>query len=258
METQHEVSHNPNYRRGKITGGIIIILIGVVLLLKEMGVTFPSWLVSWEMILIVIGIYTGFKHNFKHPSWIILITIGLVFLADDIADFSMEAYIWPVMLILLGVFVMFKPNKKHCDNHNWQRWEHKWRDKWEWENEAGYKDKNDFIESVTVFGGIKKNVLSKQFKGGEITCVFGGAEINLMQADINGTAVLEVNAVMGGAKLIVPANWEIHQQDLVAVMGGIEDKRYVKSETFTENENPKILVLRGTCFLGGIEIKSYT
>jgi hypothetical protein len=37
-------------------------------------------------------------------------------------------------------------------------------------------------------------------------------------------------------------------------MGGVEDKRF--QEQIVKNEQ-KILVLRGTCVLGGIEIKNY-
>ena len=37
--------------------------------------------------------------------------------------------------------------------------------------------------------------------------MFGGAEINFMQADIQGRVELEVNQVFGGTKLIVPAHW---------------------------------------------------
>ncbi len=36
----------------------------------------------------------------------------------------------------------------------------------------------------TAFGSVKKIILSKNFKGGEINNFMGGTEINLMKADI--------------------------------------------------------------------------
>src|SRR5690606_6223030 len=81
----------------------------------------------------------------------------------------------------------------------------------------------DRIESVSIFGGVKKNIVSKNFRGGEIVNFFGGSEINLIQADINGRINLEVVQVFGGTKIIVPANWTIHSE-MVAIFGGIEDK----------------------------------
>ena len=112
----------------------------------------------------------------------------------------------------------------------------------------------DVIESVTFMGSVKKNIISKNFKGVDITNVLGGAEINLSQADFEGTVALEVTNILGGTVLYIPANWEIHSE-LVSVMGGIEDKRPVQNNV--ANEKNKILILRGTVFMGGIEIKSF-
>ena len=73
----------------------------------------------------------------------------------------------------------------------------------------GYSSKGfsseDYIDATTVLGGIHKNILSKNFKGGDITIFMGGAEINLSQADIQGTASLDITQIMGGTKIIVPS-----------------------------------------------------
>lgn len=42
----------------------------------------------------------------------------------------------------------------------------------------------DYIDEITVFGGIKKNLTTNSFKGGKITAVFGGSEINLLNSDL--------------------------------------------------------------------------
>ncbi len=44
----------------------------------------------------------------------------------------------------------------------------------------------DYIDAVTVFGGVKKNILSKNFRGGDVTTFMGGTELNLTHADIQG------------------------------------------------------------------------
>jgi predicted membrane protein len=104
-------------------------------------------------------------------------------------------------------------------------------------------------------GSVKKNILSKNFKGGEITNVFGGSEVNLSQADIEKTATLELVNVFGGTRLIIPANWEVHSE-LVSVFGNIEDKRNIQPN-LKLRKCTKVLVLKGNTFMGGIEIKSY-
>ena len=242
--------------RGKVVGGLIIVGIGVVLLLRQVGFTFPEWLFSWEMLLITVGFYIGVKHNFRKPSWAILMLVGGLFLIDDFyPDAAIGNMIWPVVIIGVGLITIFKPRKKCYPGMHWQRWEHKWKDKWEYENTHSSEASEDMIETVSVFSGIKKNIISKNFKGGEVTCAFGGAEVNLMQADFTGKAVLELTQIFGGTKLIVPSHWEIQHHDLVAVMGGIDDKRQIQKDVVPDGA--KILVLRGTCVFGGIEIRSY-
>lgn len=84
--------------------------------------------------------------------------------------------------------------------------------------------------------------------------MFGGAEINFSQADIKGRAVLEVNAVFGGAKLIIPANWTVQSSELVAILGGVEDNRVLQMGA---GDPDKVLILRGNAIFGGITLKSY-
>lgn len=260
METQQEINkeykfgcHRKHSRLGKVLGGLIIIAVGTVLLAKQMGVIFPIWLFSWPMIPIIIGLYIGARHTFRARGWIIPVLIGSFFLVDKIVpDMVVSAYIWPLLIIAAGIFIMFSPQRKW--GRHWKHRQHK-----RWENYAAkhshFQDSStdDRIDSVAVFGGINKNIISKDFKGGEITCFFGGAEINLSQADINGTIVLEATQVFGGTKLIVPANWKV-QSEMVAVLGGIEDRRSKSNENADPN---KVLILKGTSVFGGLEINSY-
>jgi hypothetical protein len=122
---------------------------------------------------------------------------------------------------------------------------------------SSYSEENfsqdDYIDTTSIFGGTKKNILSKDFKGGDIVNVFGGTELNLTQADIKGSAVLELTTIFGGTKLIVPSNWAI-KSEAVTIFGGIEDKRQMPPSS----EQPdKVLLLRGTVIFGGIDIKSF-
>ncbi|MBS1563573.1 MAG: hypothetical protein JST39_04255, partial [Bacteroidetes bacterium] len=117
----------------------------------------------------------------------------------------------------------------------------------------GAVDNNeDFIDSVSVFGGVRKVIMSKNFRGGEATSFMGGTELDFSQADINGVVVLELTQVMGGAKLIVPGHWSI-RNEVNAVLGGVDDKRQLN---VTADPN-KTLVLKGTSFLGGLEISNF-
>jgi hypothetical protein len=116
-------------------------------------------------------------------------------------------------------------------------------------------DQDDSLDSVTIFGGIKKNIFSKNFRGGEIVTIFGGTELNFTQADMPNRIELEITQIFGGAKLIVPPHWKIQSEDIVSIFGGIEDKRPPMPNT--NYDQNKVLILKGTNIFGGIDIKSF-
>ena len=101
-------------------------------------------------------------------------------------------------------------------------------------------------------GVLKKNIISKNFRGGEIVNIMGGADINLMQADIQGPVVLEVVQIFGGTKIIVPAHWKVHPE-MAAVFGGVEDQRFTYT---TAPDDTRTLYIKGTSIFGGNTIKS--
>ena len=111
----------------------------------------------------------------------------------------------------------------------------------------------DFVDSTSFFGGAKKNIISKNFKGGDIVNVFGGTELDLSRADFNGTAIIDLTTIFGGTKLVVPSNWTV-KSEAVTIFGGMEDKRNVQA---LSDSAQKILILKGTIIFGGIEIKSF-
>ena len=233
-------------RSGRVIGGLLIVAIGVVFLARQAGVYIPGWVLSLETILIALGLYIGFRHSFKGGVWLIPILIGGFLLVDDFyPEYDLGDFFWPLVLIGVGLFIIFRSGRKHRD---WRKWDEK--------HTVTENTSEDYLDSTVVFGGIKKNIISKNFMGGEAVTVFGGSEINLTQADINGTVVVDLTQIFGGTKLIVPAHWQVQSADLVAVFGGVDDKRPMTANAVTEVTN-KILILKGTCLLGGIEIRSY-
>ena len=230
-------------------GGIIIVVVGSLLLIDRSGVDLPGWLFSWPMIPIAVGFYVGARHQFRDWYWLIPVGIGTLFLAGHILhDYSFDQYFWPLMIIAFGLLMIFR--SKQRSNEGWTRW----RDKRHEQFTNASSSDSDVMDIVTIFGGAKKVIISKDFKGGEAVTIFGGAEINFTQADIQGRIQLELVQVFGGAKLVVPANWKIHTDEVVCIFGGIDDKR---NPAALISDTDKVLVLKGTCIFGGIDIKSY-
>lgn len=243
-------NHERSRVRGKIAGGFLIVCIGLLFLARELGVYIPGWIFSWQVFLIALGVVIGIKHNFRKPSWFILMLIGSAFLISDFfPTIGFRPFLWPILIILIGFFIIlksFKKNNSPFGEDNCRR-DSKC-------NYSGESMNDDFIKSNVVMGGVKKNILSKNFKGGEIANIFGGTEINLSQADFEKTATIEIKNVFGGTKLVVPANWKIHSE-IDTIMGGVEDKR--PPQSLMGADINKVLVLKGSLIFGGIEIVSY-
>jgi predicted membrane protein len=237
-------------RSNNMLTGVFILIIGIAALLKATLTDFPDWLFSWHMLLIAFGMFIGLRHNFRGPSWLILILIGGIFLLNEIyPEISFRRYMWPMAIIVVGLFIILRPRRGWKLNPN---------KKTEGASDSFFTEdidysKEDFVDNTSIFGSAKKIVISKNFKGGDLVNIFGGTELDLSQADFTGVAVIEITTVFGGTKLLVPSNWSV-KSEAVTIFGGIEDKR--RMQTITETPE-KTLLLRGTVIFGGIDIKSF-
>jgi len=280
-----EQKYPQGQRNGKVIAGLILLAVGAVLLLQQLSwFFFPGWLISWPMFFIVWGLYSGAKHDFKRPGALIILAIGIIFLADRIIPgIHLSRAIWPLMIIGFGLWMIL--GKKHNYKMNRQDWNKYDKDKW-WLHTQGndasgdptYKpdpnfDPNgpiadattsgsttippyhgdDYVDTVSVFGGVKRTILSKDFKGGDIVNVFGGTDLDLTQADINGRVVIDITQLFGGIKLIIPPHWQV-TSDVAAVFSNVDDKRRSMG---TPLSNDKVLVITGTSIFAGVDIRSF-
>ncbi len=247
-------------RNSRVWSGFILLAAGFLLLAYKMGAPIPGWIFTWPVLLIAIGLLTGVKSGFHNPGSFIMILVGGIFLADQsIPGIDLHNYILPIIFISIGLLFILRPKNQSCG-----RRERRWNRMNLSEGASPAANTNaretyapgddaEFIDVHAVFGGIKKNILSKNFKGGEIVSFMGGSEINFMQADIQHPVVLEVNNVFGGTKLIIPSNWDV-KNEISAIFGGIDDKRVFNTGI---PDSEKRILLKGSCVFGGIEVTNY-
>ncbi len=242
----------PDKRSRTMFFALLVIFAGFLLLLNGLGFIpyeFRRIFLTWQMLLIVIGVYNLFSPQHK-TSGIILIAIGGVFLVNKFHffDFNAWALFWPVILIIVGVAILLKHNRRpHFEKFG--------PSDTDGPDGTYTNNKNDIIDEVSVFSGSEKTITSKNFRGGKITSIFGGSEINLMQAGLStGNNTIDMFCMFGGTTLIVPSDWEINV-DVTAIFGGYTDKRY-KNKSLTP-DNTKCLNITGLVLFGGGEIKSY-
>ena len=88
---------------------------------------------------------------------------------------------------------------------------------------------DDYIDYVNVFSGGERQIVSENFRGGKITAVFGGTELDLTKAKLApGRTELEIACVFGGATIIVPDDWNV-KIEVTPVLGGFSDSRKLTS-----------------------------
>jgi predicted membrane protein len=222
--------------------GLVFIVIGVFFLLGNFDVIsqrFRDLLFQWENILILIGISLLFsKENFR--KGIILLTVGIFFSLDQWFNVDINIFdLWPMALVILGIFLITRNSDKGEENYK---------------NSLPFD--SDRIDDTVVFSGGDKVINSQAFKGGALTAIFGGSNIDLTQAQLaEGKQVMDVFFVFGGSKIRVPQDWQV-EMNVTGIFGGMSDKRrFVDPKTDQPNAT-KHLYIKGTAIFGGADISN--
>jgi predicted membrane protein len=217
--------------------GIIFVAIGGVLIARNYGwmdYEFSRYLISWQMLLIVIGLYNLARRAYT-PA-IVLISIGLFFLID-FPDSFRENF-WPAVIVLVGISFILQW-RKPSDRKRFSNFS------------DGTRKSTDAIDETAIFGGKTVAVVSENFQGGKVTSIFGGSKINLLYAKPVEGCTIDIAAIFGGTKLIVPEDWNV-KVEVVSIFGGFEDKR--SASVISRTGTGKIVVIKGTCIFGGGEV----
>jgi predicted membrane protein len=233
METRHNSFFAP-----RLVLGLGIMAIGILFLLGNLNFLDPhEYIRLWPALLIVIGIsYLIQSQNSSGRIWGIILTfVGSGLLLDRLyfINFNIWDY-WPLILVVIGIMMIVKSFfiRRGITPPF-----------------AEVKDANDYIKAVAVMSGFKRKNNSQDFRGGELTAVMGGLEIDLRDASIKSEAIIDIFAMMGGVEMRVPEDWFIIIEGF-PFMGGFEDK------TRPPKETSKRLIIKGTAIMGGVEIKN--
>lgn len=218
-----------------------LIIIGIVLVLRNFHI-FPyiPWLFTWPMILVLIGVFILLTRQSVLAA-LIFVGIGLWFLLPDMFNLYIDRFwdLWPIILIAIGISLILRNRSPRSAIYG---------------TSASGESAMDYLDEVAIFGGGEKIITSSNFKGGKITNIFGGSEINFLEAKLAPeTVYIDVFTLFGGSTLIVPSNWNV-KIDMVSIFGGFGDKRDIKREELGSKE-PEVYI-KGLMLFGGGELKS--
>jgi predicted membrane protein len=223
-------------------GGLLII-IGIIFLFNSFEIIdfhFARIIFSWSFFLFIIGLFILINTEKKVLGGY-LTGIGFIFLIPKV--FPQVNYdgtiVIAIILISLGSYIIFKQKDKQS----------------EISVDALGQIKKDTIDDVAIFGGGTKIVTSDNFRGGNITAIFGGSEIHLKGCKLaEGTNYIDVLALFGGTTLIVPNDWNI-VMNVTSIFGGFSDKSV--RDPSAPIDMSKTLIIKGLVIFGGGEVKTY-
>lgn len=259
MDVKKETTVKVCYHTG-IVFGVLLILLGGLFLLANLGMlpNLKHVIISWQMLLVAVGILSFRKHPFTSFC---LILVGGFFLIPRLAVVFPASFAWVganfisncwgILLIAAGIFWIIVPRKKWRRRYERNvRFHHHHRHHCHQE-EKQYEINGDFSKT-TIFGSGEYIVLDPEFKGGVIKTVFGASEIDLRKTSLpEGDTYLKMEAVFSGITFLIPDDWNIESQ-IEFAFSEIADKRRV-----IESVNPsRRLILVGSCVFSGCEIKN--
>jgi hypothetical protein len=111
---------------------------------------------------------------------------------------------------------------------------------------------SDHDELFAILSACHRRWSNTVFRSAAATSIMGGCELDLRQAlmGADGSAHVEVFALMGGIKIFAPSHWTVVLQ-VTPVLGGVEDKSHTTSSISRQQ-----LYVRGTVVMGGVEISN--
>ncbi|OEZ60741.1 MULTISPECIES: LiaI-LiaF-like domain-containing protein [unclassified Duganella] len=220
--------------------GLFVVAVGMAFLLANLGwLDLDFTLHLWPTALIFFGVMKLVQT--RTTSGVVvggaLMLVGAMILLKETGFISISwRSLWPLLLIAAGLSVVFKSSTG--------------RSFLEPGADSLEKTSGDAVVDITaVMGGFKRRLTTQDFRGGEITAVMGGCDLDLRQSSINGEAVLNVFSMFGGITIKVPVDWTVVLQG-TPIMGGFEEK------TVPPATPDKRLIVRGYAIMGGLEVRN--
>jgi hypothetical protein len=249
--------------------GIVLVVLGVVFLLDNLGLVESRVLFRnlWPLLVVLFGLSKlVFGRGHERILGVGATVFGSLWLADRLFDWDINVVgtLWPLILIGLGIGLLFKrgpatwpppftpgagipasplpgvppvPGASFSDAGQ--------------DTSSRDTDVSASIREVAILAGIQRRNVSQSFRGGSVTAVMGGVELDLRDCRIAGDAAhLTVQVALGQVELRLPRDWVLDSR-VGAVLSNIEDRSDPPI-----SGTPKRLVIEGSVFLGQIEIRN--
>jgi predicted membrane protein len=222
---------------------LLIIIAGVLFTLDNLDILeLRPFFRFWPLALMAFGAAKFFEANrpSSQVAGVVFFGAGSLFLLRNlnVLHFQIGA-LWPLILVVIGGSMLHKAMTRA---------------------NTAIADTDSTVTALALLGGVERTVNTQDFRGGDLTAVMGGCEIDLRPAAmLADQAVLNVFAFWGGIEIRVPEEWLIVVHGL-PILGGFGDSTRLRKMTDTGRPGvdvpAKRLVIKGLVVMGGVEIKN--
>ena len=220
-----------------ILWGIAFIVVGLILAGNAIGITnIDIFFDGWWTLFIIVPCFIGLFNDSDKTGNVIGLVIGgaLLLACQGLLNFEM---VWklvvPVALVIIGVSIIFKDSIHGKINS---------------EISKINKSQKDIPSYCATFSEQNANFENEEFKGADLTAVFGGVKCDLRQAIINSDTVIKAESIFGGVEIYVPSNVKVKIKS-TPIFGGVTDK------SVHNQESEHTIYINSTCICGGVDIK---
>jgi len=218
--------------------GICIIVVGVLAALDNLPFVHHAFFIRmWPLVLVIFGISKlgRGEQPSRGISGYAFILGGCFLLLVQFGNHDLVEYARPFFIVMFGIFIV---TKALAHNRGVP---------------PDLAAHDSFLSGTAIFGGTKRRLGTQDFKGGEMTAIFGGFELDLRQATLEGNQVrVDVFVLFGGGEIRIPQHWAASMRG-TAIMGGFEDKTL--HMTSCEPGTPTLhLVVTGLVLFGGLTV----
>ncbi len=118
-------------------------------------------------------------------------------------------------------------------------------------NNSSKNNQNGSNHYTGFLSGRNVQFVDEVFTGAEITSILGNVQLDLRNAIFNDDVVVETTCILGGIDIYVPNSVKV-VMNCTPVLGGVESKVVTP---YNATGIIHTIFIRGTCILGGIEVK---
>lgn len=220
--------------------GLLLLALGVGLVFQELtGWHFGAFLSDWWPVIIVLY---GLNLLVRQPSRpllpLIIMAVGVLLQAGKLTlvPSNLWTIFWAALIALIGLWLLLPRRVRQTT--------------------VGVlvpSQSADRIEHSVLLGGIQIRNDSPHFRGGRVSTVLGGVDIDLRKAVLAPEgADLVLDAVLGGITVRVPEDWVAIVTSSAAV-GGCENRT---KKAGAAAPGPSVLRVRCSGVLGGVDIRN--